>query len=140
MQHEALFGLAFKALDALLVVCSAKRGGHQCLGLAASEYRGAVGARQYANFNIDVADLIEGARIRPLALVRYLLAEDALAQGLVIARELGQRLFIIFRDRVFVFGLERLDLGVALGIGLLLGVLHVGHLLAYFRLELGVIR
>src|SRR5438270_10970759 len=120
MQHEALLGLAFETLNALLVVGRARPGGHQRLGLAASEYRGAVGARQYANFNIDVADLIEGARIRPLALVRYLLAEDALAQSLVIAREFGQRLFIIFRNRIFEFGLERLDLGVALGLGILL--------------------
>ena len=51
MQHEALFGLAFKPLDALHIVRRAQRSGNQRLGLAASEYGGAVCAGQHAHFD-----------------------------------------------------------------------------------------
>ena len=48
----------------------------------------AVGARQDAGFDPDIANLIEGAPIGTALLVDHLLAENALAQRLVILLEL----------------------------------------------------
>ena len=72
-----------KRFQALLVVVGAQGGGDQRLGLAAGEEGGTVGARQHADFDPDVADLVEGAAIGTALLFDDLLAEDALAQGLV---------------------------------------------------------
>ena len=61
MHHKALFGLAFKPLNALCVVRRAQRGGNQRLGFAASKHGRAVRAWQHANFNPDIADLVKRA-------------------------------------------------------------------------------
>ena len=98
MQHEAFFGFAFEAFQALHVVAGAKRRGDQSLRFAAGEDGAAVSARQNAGFDPDVADFIEGARIRTAFLVDHLLAENALAQRLVIMFQFFQRLLVVFSE------------------------------------------
>ena len=78
VQHEALGGFrGIQQLNALLIVLGAESGGDQRLGFSAREERGAVGARQHADLDIDLADLIEGAAIGAAALLEHLVAEDA---------------------------------------------------------------
>src|SRR5215470_11398205 len=84
MQHQALFGLAFKPLDALHVVRSAKRGSNQGLRLTTSEDGGAVSTGQNAGFYPDRTDFVECAAVRAAALVRDLITENAFPQQLVI--------------------------------------------------------
>ena len=127
VQHEALLGFAFEDFEALHVVAGAQGGGDQRLGFAAGEDGGAVGAGQDADFDPDVADLVEGAAVGTALLVDHLLAEDALAQGLVVSLELLLRVFVVFRNRGLQLLLELLDQGVAFGLGMLLGVERVGQ-------------
>ena len=63
VQHEALLGFAFEGLQALHVVAGAQRGGDQRLGFAAGEDGRTVGARQHADFDPDIADLVELAAV-----------------------------------------------------------------------------
>ncbi len=72
MQHEALLGFAFEDFEALHVVAGAQGRRHQSLGFAASEDRGSVRARQHADFDPDVANLIERAAIGTAFLARSL--------------------------------------------------------------------
>src|SRR5262249_53200486 len=53
VEHEALAVFARQRVDDLLVAPGTQRDGHQRLGLAAREQRRAVGARQYADANVD---------------------------------------------------------------------------------------
>ena len=84
VQHEAFFGFAFEGFEALHVVAGAERSRDQRLGFAAGEDGGTVGARQNADFDPDVANLVEGAAIGTALLLDDLLAENALAQNLVV--------------------------------------------------------
>ena len=76
VQHEALPGFAFEGLQALHVFAGAQRGGDQRLGFAASEDGGAVSARQHADFNPDIANLVELAAIGTALLLDHLIAEN----------------------------------------------------------------
>ena len=69
MQHEAFFGFAFEAFEALHVVDGAQRCGYQGLGFAAGEDCAAVGAGQDAGFDPDVANFVEGAGIGTALLI-----------------------------------------------------------------------
>ena len=82
MEHEALPRLAVDGLDLLLVVGGAERRGDERLGLAAGEQAGAVGARQHADLDRDVADLVELAAVEALAALEDLVAQDLLLQVL----------------------------------------------------------
>ena len=84
MQHEAFFGFAFEAFEALHVVRGTERGGDQGLSFAAGEDGAAVRAGQNAGFDPDVANFVEGAGVRAAFLLQDFLAEDALAQRFVI--------------------------------------------------------
>src|SRR5271154_3548544 len=88
MQHEALFGFPFKALQSLHVVAGAKRSRNQRLRLAASKDCAAVRPRQNAGFDPDLADLVELASVRTPLVVDDLIAEDALPQNLVVLLDL----------------------------------------------------
>ena len=66
-----------KQLNALLIVLGAERGGDQGLGFSAGEQRGAVRARQHADFDVDLADLVEFAAVGTAAVLEHLFAEDA---------------------------------------------------------------
>src|SRR6185503_9815507 len=52
---ERLFALALDGVDDLRVTAGAERGDHDRLGLAAGEQRRAVGTRQHADLDGDVA-------------------------------------------------------------------------------------
>ena len=70
-----------------------------------------------------------GARIRTPFLIDHLLAENALAQRLVILLELLLGLFVVFRQiAACQFLLDLLDQRVAFRLGMLLGVERVGQL------------
>ncbi len=64
VQHEALLGFAFEGFQPLHVLAGAERGGDQRLGFAAGEDRRTVRARQHADLDPDVADLVELAAVR----------------------------------------------------------------------------
>jgi hypothetical protein len=85
VQHVRLPRLAFQLLDALLVALGAERGDRQRLGLAAGEEARAVGARQRADLDRDLADLA-----RPAAVGAHALCEHHLAQ--LVALEVVQGL------------------------------------------------
>ena len=75
----ALLGLGADRVDALLVRGRAERGDGQHLGLAAGEQAGAVGARQDADLDRDLAELGQAAAVHADALV-----EGQLAGGLLL--------------------------------------------------------
>ena len=140
MQHEALLGFAFEAFQALHVVAGAQRGGDQGLGFAAGEDGAAVSSRQHAGFDPDFADLVEGARIGTPFLFDDLLAEDALAQSLVVVLELFLALLSsLFRQRRRQLLLDVFDQRVAFGLGMLLGIERVGEVGADLLLQIVVI-
>ena len=64
VQHEALLGFAFEGLKSLHVFAGAERRGDESLCFAAGEDRGTVRARQDADFDPDIADLVELAAVR----------------------------------------------------------------------------
>ena len=117
MEHEPLFGFAFEDFEALHVVAGAERCRHQGLGFAAGEDGRAVGARQDADFDPDVADLVEGARVRAPLLIDYLFAENSFAENFVISLQLGLCGFIFFRKRRDQDLLQFLDERVTLRLG-----------------------
>ena len=84
VQHEALLGFAFEGFQPLHVFAGAQRGGDQRLGFAAGEDRRTVGARQHADLDPDVADLVELAPVGTAVLLDHLLAENLLAQQVEI--------------------------------------------------------
>ena len=127
VQHEALLGFAFEDFEALHVVAGAQGGGDQRLGFAAGEDGRAVGARQDADFDPDIADLVEGAAVGTALLVDHLLAEDALAQGLEVGLEFLLGGFVFCRNGSLQLFLEFADQGVAFRLGMFLGVEAVGQ-------------
>ena len=139
MQHEALPGFAFEHLDALHVIGSAQRGRNQRLGLATGEDGGAVSAWQHANFDPDGADLVELPSIRTVAVLRDLLAENALPQRFEIMREPGRSFVIVFRQFGFQLVFEPLHQLVTFQLGMLAGVQRVCQFSANLLLKLVVI-
>ena len=127
VQHEAFFGFAFEDFEALHVVAGAQRGGDQGLGFAAGEDGGAVGAGQDADFDPDVADLIEGAAVGTPFVVDDLFAEDALAKSFEVGLEFLLRGFVFGRDGGLQPFLQLADQSVAFRLGVFLGVEAVGE-------------
>src|SRR5215831_10505747 len=84
VKHEALLGFALETFKTLHVVAGAKSGRDQRLRFATGKDGAAVRARQDSCLDPDFANLIEGPSIRPAMLFGHLLAEDPLAQRLVI--------------------------------------------------------
>ncbi len=130
VQHEALLGFAFEGLQPLHVIARAQGRGDQGLGLTASEDRRAVSPGQHANFNPDIADLIELAAIGTALFFDHLLAEDLLAQQIEVLAGLLAAGFVIFRNRRLYFVLKLLDQRVAFVLGMLLGVGGIRQALA----------
>ena len=139
MQHEAFLGFAFEDFEALHVVAGAQGGGDQGLGFAAGEDGRSVGAREDADFDPDVANLVEGAAVGTALLVDNLFAENAFAQGLEVSLEFLLGGFVFFRDGSLQFFLEFPDQGVAFRLGMLLGVEAVGQVGADARLQIVVV-
>ena len=88
----------------------------------------------------DGANLVEGAPVGPDALLRHLLAEDPLAQMLVIMRQLLLRVGIVGRQSGGQLILDLLDQRVALGLAVRLGVERILQPVADLRLQLVVVR
>src|SRR5437870_3355863 len=122
VQHKILLVLALITLNPLHVIGSAEGGGDKRLGLSAGEESGAVSPWQHAGFNADGTDLIKGAGVGTLAILGDLLAEDALAHLVKVLARLGAGGFVIFRNRLFDFFLQRFNGGVALFLGIFLGI------------------
>ena len=140
MQHEALLGFAFERFQPLLVFAGAQRRGNQRLGLAAGEYRRPVSARQHADFDPDIANLVELAAIRTALLFDHLLAEDLLAQQVEVLARLLAASFVFFRNAFLHFRLQLLDHPVAVVLPILLGVHRVGQLRANLRPQCAEVR
>src|SRR5260221_10394353 len=96
VKHEALLGFAFEPFKPLHVVACAQRRSDKRLGFATREYRRAVSAGQNADFDRNVANLIECASIGTTFLMSHRLAENAFAKSFVISFQLSFRLVIIF--------------------------------------------
>src|SRR5882757_2082546 len=79
VEHEAFLGFALEAFQSLHVVAGAEGGRDQRLGFTARKNRAAVGARQDADFNPDVANLIEGAAVGTAFVLNDCVAEDIFA-------------------------------------------------------------
>src|SRR5579864_3565531 len=71
VKHEALLGFAFEDFEALHIVAGAERCRDQGLGFAAGKNRRAVCAGQHADFNPDVANLIESPAIGTAFLIDF---------------------------------------------------------------------
>ena len=78
MEHEPLPRLAVDHLDLLLIVRSAEGDGHERLCLTTRKDGRAVGARQNASFDGDVADLVELAAIETAPAFERLVLHDLL--------------------------------------------------------------
>src|SRR5690242_1910555 len=98
MQHEALLGLAFEDFKTLHVVAGAQSGRNQSLSFAAGEDCRTVRTRQHANFDPNVANLIKRAAIGTALLVNHSLAEQTLAQGLVVSLQLLLSVLVVLRN------------------------------------------
>src|SRR4029077_3928817 len=95
VQHEELLGLALERPQPLLVIGRAQCGCDQCLRFAAREDCRPMRAWQHSHLNPDVANLIKRARIRTPPLLGHLLAENPLAQHLVIVLEFLARILVV---------------------------------------------
>ena len=69
VEHEVAVRIAFEGFHLLLVVLCAQSRRHQGLGFTAREQRGAVGARQVADFRPDRADFLHAPAVHANALV-----------------------------------------------------------------------
>src|SRR6202041_1839194 len=107
---------------------------------ASGEDGAAVGSWQDSGFDPDVADFAEGAGIGAALLIDYLLAEDAFAPGLIIARELGLRFVVVFRQPWRRFLLDVFHQSVAFCFGMFLGVERVGQVGADPLVQIVVVR
>ena len=136
MQHEALLGFAFERFQPLHVFAGAQRGGNQRLGFAAGEDRRTVRARQHADFDPDIADLVELAAIRTPLLFDHLLAEDLLAQQVEVLARLLAASLVFFRNAFLHFRLQLLDHAVAFVLRILLGVDRIRQPRANLRPQL----
>ncbi len=139
VQHEGVLLFALVRLQPLAFVGGAQGGRNQGLGLAAGEQRRAVRARQNAVFNGDGANLVEGAAIGPDALLGDLLAEDALAQMLVVVSQLLLGIRIVGGQSRGQLVLDRLDQRLAFQLVVRLGVQRVLDPVANLGLQLGIV-
>src|SRR5208282_4025691 len=135
VQHEALLGFAFKALETLHVVAGAKRGGNQRLGFTAGEDGAAVRARQNAGFDPDLANLVEGAPVGTVLVIDHLVAENALTQNLVVFLELRLASFVVLGQGGQQFLLQRANQFVAFGFRMFFGIKSARQSLADLRFE-----
>src|SRR5208283_3508497 len=135
VQHEALLGFAFKALETLHVVAGAERGRNQRLGLTTSEDRAAVRARENTGFDPNFADLVERAAVRTVLVIDYLVAENALTQDLVILLDLRLACIVVFRHGGQQFLFEYPNQFVAFGFRMLRGIKSVGQPAANLRFQ-----
>ena len=94
MQHEVLFLLALEVLETLHVVGGSQSGRNKRLCFTAGKDCGTMRARKHTGFDCDIANLVKLAAIGTNAIFRYLLAEQTLAQHLVIVLKLFGRGFI----------------------------------------------
>ncbi len=76
VQHKRFFVRSLQRVDPLLVLAGAERGDDNCLRLAASEQRRAVGARQKAGLDVDRAHRHEVAAVDPPRGVENVPAHD----------------------------------------------------------------
>src|SRR5690348_15275890 len=97
-------------------------------------------ARESANFDPDRANLVELAAVGAFPLLDYLLAEDALAQELVVVAELFAAVLILFGKASKQFVLELLHQRVAFGLGVFSGIESIGQALANAFLQVVVVR
>ena len=139
MEHEVFLLLALVRLEALSVVGGAQGGGDQGLCFATGKERGTVGAGQDAGLDADGADFVEGAAVGTNAFPGDLLAEDALAEKLVIGGEFFLGAGIVGGEVGCELILDLFDEGVAGGFVVGLGVEGVLEAIADLRLELVVI-
>ena len=128
MQHKALLGFTFEDLQTLHIFAGSECSSDKRLGFAAREDCRAMGSWEHADFNRDWANLIEGPAIGTALMTDHLLAENALAQNLIIVLKLVAGFFVLFRQ----FGLqllpELLHQSVALGLDMFLGVQPLGQI------------
>ena len=94
---------------------------------------------QDADFDPDVADLVEGAAVGAALLVDDLFAEDAFAEGFEVGFEFLLRSFVFRRDGSLQPFLEFADQSVAFRLGMLLGVEAVGEVGADALLQVVVV-
>src|SRR5260370_1603198 len=130
VQHEAALLLTLVALQPLSIVRSAKRRADQGLRLATRKQRRAVNSRQNPNLNRDLANLIEGAMIRPDALVQNLIAEDVFAKQLIVLAQLLRCSRIPFRQVLLQLILDRLDQRITIELRMLLCIQRILQLRA----------
>ena len=94
---------------------------------------------QHARLDRDLPNLVECAAIRPYPLLQHLLAEDPLAQCLVILAKLLLRIRLVggqlLRELVF----DGFDHGVTIGLGMRLGIQRVLQSGAHLGIELGCV-
>ena len=140
VKHEALLGFTLEDLKSLHVVAGAESGGHQGLGFASGKNRGTVGTRQYADFDPNVANLIEGAAIGTPLLLDHGFAEDPFTKSFVVGLQLGLRGFVVFRNRGYETFFEFFDQGVAFGLRVLFSVETISEVAADLLFQIVVIR
>src|ERR1700691_5734052 len=127
VQHEALFGFAFEALETLHIIAGAERGRDQGLGFSASEDGAAVHPWEDSDFDPDLADLVEFTSIGTALVVDNLITEDALAQLLVILFQLRLVGCIVFGDLGYEFLFQGANQFVAFGFRMLGGIESIGQ-------------
>src|ERR1700722_14834864 len=125
MKHEATLLLSFIALKSLSVIRCTKGRAHKCLSFTACKERGPVDTRQHTNLYAQVANLIESPVIRTDPVVQNLIAEDLLAQKLIIFAELLRSSPIVLRQAFLQFILDRLDQRITFELRMLLSIKSV---------------
>src|SRR6266852_8792774 len=140
VEHEAVeLVLREEQVETLHVFLGAEGKGGESLGFTASEERGAVNAREQADFASDLADLVEGAAIGTAASVKNVVTEDIFAEAFKGA--LGQRALLVhfflglFRNGLDDLVLKGVNEVVAFLLGMLFGVQGVVELIAVLFLE-----
>src|SRR6266478_4764455 len=110
VEHEAVeLVLREEQVEALHVFLGAEGKGGESLGFTASEERGAMNAREQADFASDLANLVEGAAIGTATFVKNVVTEDFFAEAFKGA--LGQRALLVhFFLGLFGNGLDDLFL------------------------------
>ena len=89
-----------------------------------------MGARQNLGFASDLANLIEGAGIGTALAGQHVIAEDEFAQTLESAGGELLLLGVLGGDRGVDFGLNRVDSGIAIGLGVFRGIDRVAQFFA----------
>src|SRR5260370_38001336 len=141
VEHEAVeLVLREEQVEALHVFLGAEGKGGESLGFTASEERGAMNAREQADFASDLADLVEGAAIGTAAFVKNVVTEDFFAEAFKGA--LGERALLVhfflglFGNRLDDLFLERIDEVIAFFLGMLFSVDRIVEPVAILFLEI----